>query len=60
MVLLMVLCQIREIKNMVPFSFIANAMLAVAFGITGYYIFSGLKEVDQDQLKMGNGFAGTK
>lgn len=58
MVLLMVLCQIREIKNMVPFSFIANAMLAVAFGITGYYIFSGLKEVDQDQLKMGNGFAG--
>ncbi|CAG9765441.1 unnamed protein product [Ceutorhynchus assimilis] len=58
MVLLMMLCQIREIKHMVPFSFIANVMLAVAFGITGYYIFSGLGEVEKGELHMGNGFAG--
>ncbi|XP_019764767.1 proton-coupled amino acid transporter-like protein pathetic isoform X2 [Dendroctonus ponderosae] len=55
MVLLMVLCQIREIKHMVPYSFIANVMLAVAFGITGYYIFSGLGEVE---VHMSNGFSG--
>ncbi|KAL1506633.1 hypothetical protein ABEB36_005958 [Hypothenemus hampei] len=58
MALLMVLCQIREIKHMVPFSFIANVMLAVAFGITGYYIFSGLDEVDLTKLNMSNGFSG--
>ncbi|XP_066252904.1 proton-coupled amino acid transporter-like protein CG1139 isoform X1 [Euwallacea similis] len=58
MALLMGLCQIREIKHMVPFSFVANLFLGVAFGITGYYIFSGLKNVDPKTLKMGNGFAG--
>ncbi|KAF7283548.1 proton-coupled amino acid transporter-like protein acs [Rhynchophorus ferrugineus] len=48
------LCQIREIKHMVPFSFIANIMLVVAFSITGYYIFSGLEESHSDIRMVGN------
>ncbi|XP_050307674.1 proton-coupled amino acid transporter-like protein CG1139 [Anthonomus grandis grandis] len=58
MSLLMFLCQIREIKHLVPFSFIANVALAVVFGITGYYIFSGLDEVKQETVHFSNGFSG--
>lgn len=54
----MILCQIREIKHMVPFSFVANVMLAVAFGITGYYIFTEIKNNDQSTIKLSKGFEG--
>ncbi|KAF7283546.1 proton-coupled amino acid transporter-like protein pathetic [Rhynchophorus ferrugineus] len=42
---LIVCCQVRELKHMVPFSFVANSMMVVAFGITLYYIFSNISEV---------------
>ncbi|XP_030747033.1 proton-coupled amino acid transporter-like protein pathetic [Sitophilus oryzae] len=42
---LILCCQIRELKHMVPFSFIANSMMVVAFSITLYYIFSNMSSV---------------
>ncbi|XP_030767594.1 proton-coupled amino acid transporter-like protein CG1139 isoform X1 [Sitophilus oryzae] len=52
------LCQIREIKHMVPFSFIANIMLAVAFGITAYYTVSGLPSGGQSDAKLATSLSG--
>lgn len=38
-------CQIRELKYLVPFSFLANAFLVISFGITLYYMFDGIQNV---------------
>ncbi|KAG5861905.1 hypothetical protein JTB14_026256 [Gonioctena quinquepunctata] len=46
LVLLVFFCQIRELKHMVPLSFIANATLVVAFGITLYYMAERIRKVD--------------
>nr|XP_023022889.1 proton-coupled amino acid transporter-like protein pathetic isoform X2 [Leptinotarsa decemlineata] len=45
-ILLVFLCQIRELKHMVPFSFIANVTLVTAFVITLYYMAVKIQEVD--------------
>lgn len=47
---LIITCQIRELKYLVPFSFLANVFLVVSFCITLYYIFSDLEM--KDDLKM--------
>ncbi|KAK4887000.1 hypothetical protein RN001_003271 [Aquatica leii] len=36
---LLISAQVRELKHLVPFSFLANLCLIVAFGITLYYMF---------------------
>ncbi|KAJ8945422.1 hypothetical protein NQ318_009878, partial [Aromia moschata] len=58
MVLLIICCQVRELKHLVPFSFIANSTMIVAFGITLYYTFSGLSEVKFSERKMVNDISG--
>lgn len=47
---LIISCQIRELKFLVPFSFLANVFLVTSFGMTLYYIFSDLEM--RDDLKM--------
>ncbi|XP_059059991.1 proton-coupled amino acid transporter-like protein pathetic [Achroia grisella] len=39
---LVLICQIRNLKWLVPFSAIANIFLVICFAITMYYIFNGL------------------
>ncbi|XP_041972807.1 proton-coupled amino acid transporter-like protein pathetic [Aricia agestis] len=39
---LVLICQIRNLKWLVPFSAVANVFLVICFGITMYYIFSDL------------------
>ncbi|KAJ0179144.1 hypothetical protein K1T71_004856 [Dendrolimus kikuchii] len=39
---LVLICQIRNLKWLVPFSAIANVLLVICFAITMYYIFNGL------------------
>ena len=39
--------QIRHLKILVPFSVIANFSLSVGFAITLYYIFTGLKPIEE-------------
>ncbi|XP_018577492.1 proton-coupled amino acid transporter-like protein pathetic isoform X2 [Anoplophora glabripennis] len=58
MVLLILCCQIRELKHLVPFSFIANTTMIIAFGITLYYIFYGIKEVKLSDTKLANDISG--
>ncbi|GJQ86564.1 hypothetical protein Trydic_g5539 [Trypoxylus dichotomus] len=43
---LILTCQIRELKFLVPFSFLANVFLVASFGITLYYIFSDIRMGD--------------
>lgn len=47
---LIITCQIRELKFLVPFSFLANVFLVASFGITLVYIFTDIKM--GDDLKM--------
>ncbi|XP_060530580.1 proton-coupled amino acid transporter-like protein pathetic isoform X2 [Cylas formicarius] len=42
---LILCCQVRELKHLVPFSFIANTSMIIAFSITLYYTFAQLAEV---------------
>ncbi|XP_066252907.1 proton-coupled amino acid transporter-like protein pathetic [Euwallacea similis] len=55
---LILCCQVRELKHLVPFSFLANTMMVIAFGITLYYIFSGITEVKFADRKIFAGFEG--
>ncbi|XP_066146373.1 proton-coupled amino acid transporter-like protein pathetic [Euwallacea fornicatus] len=55
---LILCCQVRELKHLVPFSFLANSMMVIAFGITLYYIFSGITEVKVSDRKIFTGFEG--
>lgn len=50
MVPIMLSCQLRELKYLVPFSFTANLFMVVSFAITLYFIFSQVGEVDIDAL----------
>lgn len=47
---LIVLCQIRQLKYLVPFSAMANFFIIVTFAITLYYMFSGPLKVDDKPL----------
>lgn len=58
MVLLIICCQIRELKHLVPFSFIANTTMIIAFLITLYYTFSGIKDVKFSDRKLANHISG--
>lgn len=51
---LIICCQIRELKHLVPFSFIANTTMVVAFAITLYYMFSGISDVKMEDRKLFN------
>ncbi|KAJ0179136.1 hypothetical protein K1T71_004848 [Dendrolimus kikuchii] len=44
---LVLICQIRNLKYLVPFSAIANALVVVVFSITLYYVFSDLPPVSE-------------
>ncbi|ENN74438.1 hypothetical protein YQE_08973, partial [Dendroctonus ponderosae] len=55
---LIICCQVRELKHLVPFSFLANTMMVVAFGITLYYIFYDIGQVQLADRKMFNGWEG--
>ncbi|KAH1028691.1 proton-coupled amino acid transporter-like protein CG1139 isoform X2 [Dendroctonus ponderosae] len=55
---LLICAQIRELKHLVPFSFIANIMLLVSFSITGYYMFSGITEVKLQDRSLATGLSG--
>ncbi|CAH1100604.1 unnamed protein product [Psylliodes chrysocephalus] len=55
LVILSFLCQIRELKHLVPFSLIANMTLAVTFGITLYYMIATLKETDTSDRSLFTG-----
>ncbi|XP_019868438.1 proton-coupled amino acid transporter-like protein pathetic [Aethina tumida] len=50
MVPLVLCCQVRQLKHLVPFSFIANTAMVVAFAITLYYTFKEVKDVDLDKV----------
>ncbi|KAG5876954.1 hypothetical protein JTB14_017191 [Gonioctena quinquepunctata] len=58
LILLIFFCQIRELKQLVPFSFIANLTMVTAFGITAYYMFKEIKDVDVSDRKMATGLSG--
>lgn len=47
---LVLICQIRNLKWLVPFSAIANVFLVICFAITMYYIFSGLPKPDGREM----------
>ncbi|CAG9831223.1 unnamed protein product [Diabrotica balteata] len=44
--ILLCLCQIRELKHLVPLSLTANITIVIAFGITLYYIALTIQKVD--------------
>ncbi|XP_023022900.1 proton-coupled amino acid transporter-like protein pathetic isoform X2 [Leptinotarsa decemlineata] len=58
LILLILFCQIRELKHLVPFSFIANLTMVTAFGITAYYMFRELKDVQVSDRKLATGLSG--
>ncbi|KAL1506631.1 hypothetical protein ABEB36_005957 [Hypothenemus hampei] len=55
---LLIFAQIRELKHLVPLSFIANVMLFITFGITAYYMFSGIKDIDIKDRNLTTNLAG--
>ncbi|XP_023020925.1 proton-coupled amino acid transporter-like protein pathetic [Leptinotarsa decemlineata] len=55
---LILLCQVRELKHLVPFSFIANITMVVAFGITLYYMCVQIKDVKVEDRELVTGFNG--
>lgn len=42
---LVLICQIRNLKYLVPFSAIANCLILFVFGITMYYMFTDLPSI---------------
>lgn len=55
---LLICGQVRQLKHLVPFSFIANLMLIVTFGITAYYMFSGISEINIKDRSLAAGISG--
>ncbi|KAG5870650.1 hypothetical protein JTB14_010568 [Gonioctena quinquepunctata] len=55
---LILCCQVRELKHLVPFSFVANITIFIAFGITLYYVFSEFKNVVPAERNMVTGLGG--
>ena len=51
---LAICCQVRELKHLVPFSIIANTTMIIAFGITLYYMFAGIGDIDIEDRKLFN------
>ncbi|KAG6458122.1 hypothetical protein O3G_MSEX010685 [Manduca sexta] len=47
---LVLICQIRNLKYLVPFSAIANVFLVICFGITMYYIFNDLPNPKEREM----------
>ncbi|XP_061706445.1 proton-coupled amino acid transporter-like protein pathetic [Cydia pomonella] len=47
---LVLLCQIRNLKYLVPVSGLANALIVIVFGTTMYYIFSDLPPVSEREM----------
>ncbi|XP_053600552.1 proton-coupled amino acid transporter-like protein CG1139 [Plodia interpunctella] len=47
---LALICQVRNLKYLVPFSLIANALILVVFGITFYYVFSDLPSPSEREM----------
>lgn len=55
----LLLCgQVRELKHLVPFSFVANVMLLLTFAITSYYMFTGIDDVNIKDRSLATGFTG--
>ncbi|CAB3241158.1 unnamed protein product [Arctia plantaginis] len=52
---LVLICQIRNLKYLVPFSGCANVMLLVVICITSYYVFSDLPSIEDRDLVAGIG-----
>ncbi|XP_052751259.1 proton-coupled amino acid transporter-like protein CG1139 [Galleria mellonella] len=48
--LLLIICQIRNLKYLVPFSAIANIMILVVFAITMYYMFVDLPPLSEREM----------
>lgn len=44
---LILTCQIRELKYLIPFSFLANTFMVISFGITLFYMF---RDLDPDEV----------
>ncbi|XP_037967976.2 proton-coupled amino acid transporter-like protein CG1139 [Plutella xylostella] len=52
---LVLISQIRNLKYLVPFSLLANALITVVFAITMYYMFSDLPSItDNDRVKVAS------
>lgn len=47
---LVLICQIRNLKWLVPFSAIANVLLVICFAITMYYIFSDMPSPSEREM----------
>lgn len=45
-------CQIRELRYLVPFSFLANIFMVISFAITLYYMFTDLKTENIEKLSL--------
>ncbi|XP_047989126.1 LOW QUALITY PROTEIN: proton-coupled amino acid transporter-like protein pathetic [Leguminivora glycinivorella] len=50
---LVLICQIRNLKYLVPFSAVANVMVVIVFAITMYYMFTDLPPVS-DRVMVAN------
>ncbi|XP_050681613.1 proton-coupled amino acid transporter-like protein CG1139 [Leptidea sinapis] len=50
---LVLICQIRNLKWLVPFSAIANVLLVICFSITMYYIFTDLPSPKEREMVAG-------
>ncbi|CAG9865447.1 unnamed protein product [Phyllotreta striolata] len=55
---LVLCCQVRELKHLVPFSFVANITMSLAFAITLYYTFSKIQHVEVAERKMWTDWSG--
>ncbi|XP_060800729.1 proton-coupled amino acid transporter-like protein CG1139 [Amyelois transitella] len=47
---LVIICQVRNLKYLVPFSLLANVLILVVFGITIYYVFTDLPSPSEREL----------
>lgn len=52
---LVLICQIRNLKYLVPFSGLANVMLLIVYCITSYYVFTDLPPIEDRNLVAGIG-----
>ncbi|CAG9765440.1 unnamed protein product [Ceutorhynchus assimilis] len=55
---LLICGQVRDLKHLVPFSLIANVMLLVTFGTTGYYMFSGIENINIKDRHLATSLSG--
>ncbi|CAH0560816.1 unnamed protein product [Brassicogethes aeneus] len=58
MIPLILFCQVRQLKHLVPFSFIANITMVAAFGITVYYMFDRVENSKAEDVSLAKGIAG--